>query len=174
MSSLPLKFKTQFPAATFTSADHLDDLEPLLRSLDLLDSAESILATEKPGEGNMNFVLRVKTSGRSFILKQSRPWVEKYPQIAAPVERLQAEAAYYRFTANEPCLRAMSPSLLAVDSTNLVMLTSSTCPSDRATASISIPFNPVCRRSHSLLFKTKPCAANSRRWVKSIWVPDPY
>ena len=123
MSSRRSQFNSQFPRATYLEADHLDALEPLLRSVDLLAPEESVVRTEKPGEGNMNFVLRVITTKRSFILKQSRPWVEKYPQIAAPVERLEAEAAYYRVIAADPDLRAMSPTLLALESTHLIMVT---------------------------------------------------
>lgn len=123
VSSLQTQFNSQFPAAHYFDATHLDALEPLLKSHALLAHDEVITGTEKPGEGNMNFVLRVITDRQTLILKQSRPWVEKYPQIAAPVERLQAEAAYYRATATEPGLRAMSPALLAVDSDHLVMMT---------------------------------------------------
>ena len=123
VSSLQSQFNSQFPAAHYLDADHLDALEPLLKSHALLAPDEVVTGTEKPGEGNMNFVLRVITDRQTLILKQSRPWVEKYPQIAAPVERLHAEAAYYRATATEPGLRAMSPALLAVDSIHLVMMT---------------------------------------------------
>ena len=123
VSSLQSQFNSQFPAAHYLDADHLDALEPLLKSHALLASDEVITGTEKSGEGNMNFVLRVITDRQTLILKQSRSWVEKYPQIAAPVERLHAEAAYYRATATEPGLRAMSPALLAVDSIHLVMMT---------------------------------------------------
>ena len=123
VSSLQSQFNSQFPAAHYLDADHLDALEPLLKSHALLAPDEVVTGTEKPGEGNMNFVLRVITDRQTLILKQSRPWVEKYPQIAAPNERLHAEATYYRATATEPRLRAMSPALLAVDSIHLVMIT---------------------------------------------------
>lgn len=46
---------------------------------------EVVEGVEREGEGNMNCVVRVMTSRRSFILKQSRPWVEKYPGFAAPL-----------------------------------------------------------------------------------------
>lgn len=122
VNDLASQFNTQVPHATFLAAGQLDGLEPLLRSLDLLRSGESIVRTEKPGEGNMNFVLRVVTTQQSFILKQSRPWVEKYPQIAAPVERLAAEAAYYRFTSQHPVFKNWSPALLANNAEHLVMI----------------------------------------------------
>lgn len=123
MSDLANQFQSHFPAATYLGPDHLAGLEPLLRSLGVLAPDEVILRTQRPGEGNMNFVRRVITNQRSFILKQSRPWVEKYPQVAAPVERLEAEAAFYRFAERIPKLRAMSPALLTFDSDNLVMIT---------------------------------------------------
>ncbi len=123
MSDLATRFHHQFPNATYLGADHLDGLEPLLTSLDILAPDEVIVRTEKPGEGNMNFVRRVVTNRRSIIIKQSRPWVEKYPQVAAPVERLEAETAFYRFVARVPQLSAMSPALVTFDPDNLVMVT---------------------------------------------------
>ena len=56
---------------------------------------ENISSFEVPGEGNMNFTLRITTKRRSFIIKQSRNYVEKYPQIAAPEDRTQREADFY-------------------------------------------------------------------------------
>jgi len=57
---------------------------------------EKILSIAKAGEGNMNVVLRVTTEGRSFVLKQSRPYVQKYPDIPAPEERIDVEAQFYQ------------------------------------------------------------------------------
>src|SRR2546421_5684303 len=45
------------------------------------------LSAAPAGEGNMNYTLRIGTSERSFVMKQARPWVEKYPHIAAPWDR---------------------------------------------------------------------------------------
>ncbi len=123
VSSLRSQFSAQFPTACYFDAESLEGLDDVLRQHRLLAPGEAILRTEKPGEGNMNFVVRVITTRRSLIVKQSRPWVEKYPQIAAPIERLQAEAAYYRVTLQEQTLSAMSPALMAVDSTHLIMVT---------------------------------------------------
>jgi len=58
-------------------------VEEYLRKQKWIKSTEKVLSLEKPGEGNMNFVLRVKTDQGSFIIKQARPWVEKFPQIPA-------------------------------------------------------------------------------------------
>lgn len=63
----------------------------------------------------MNFTIRVITNQRSFILKQSRPYVEKYPQVPAPADRVLREGEFYRLTAHIPELAARTPKLLGID-----------------------------------------------------------
>ena len=70
---------------------------------------------EKAGEGNMNCAVRVRTSTGSFILKQSRPWLEKYPQIAAPFDRALVEGRFYRLVASSPTVAGQMPRLLWMD-----------------------------------------------------------
>ena len=41
----------------------------------------------------MNCTIRVRTTAGTFILKQSRPWAEGYPQVAAPFDRTLVVAA---------------------------------------------------------------------------------
>ena len=116
------QFETRFTHAHYLGFDQLAALEPMLRGMKLLGTDEFIIGTEKPGEGNMNFVVRVTTDRRSLILKQSRPWVEKYPQIAAPIERVAAEAAYYQLISQVADLRSLSPALLGYDAQNFVIV----------------------------------------------------
>jgi 5-methylthioribose kinase len=80
-----------------------------------LAQAGEEVAAELAGEGNMNCVIRVRLADRSLILKQARPWVEKYPSIAAPVERAASEARFYRFATRDSLVGAMMPSLLDFD-----------------------------------------------------------
>ena len=49
-----------------------------------IDSSDAVRDLAPAGEGNMNCTLRVTTNARTFVLKQSRPWVEKYPDIPHP------------------------------------------------------------------------------------------
>lgn len=70
-------------------------LQDFLERKGWLNATELVSAIEKPGEGNMNVVLRVQTNERTFILKQSRPYVQKYPQIPAPLERIGVEHMFY-------------------------------------------------------------------------------
>ena len=70
------------------------ELQSYLEQLSWI-SNETISEVVSAGEGNMNVVLRITTDQRSFILKQSRPYVQKYPDIPAPIERIDVEAQFY-------------------------------------------------------------------------------
>lgn len=102
--------------------NNIADLTVYLREKNWVNSTEAILKIEKPGEGNMNFTLRVITDERSFIIKQSREYVEKYPQVAAPTERVLREAEFYEITQNVVQLNLMMPNLIGLDEENSVML----------------------------------------------------
>lgn len=62
---------------------------------------EVVLKTQKPGDGNMNVVVRLITNQRSLILKQSRPFVQKYQQIPAPLDRIDVEHQFYAAIRNK-------------------------------------------------------------------------
>lgn len=80
----------------------IPDFETCLKNIGFLDpKQEQIFSIEKPGEGNMNVVLRIRTNKRSFIVKQSRPFVQKYPQIVAPIERIDVEYQFYKAVTNK-------------------------------------------------------------------------
>ena len=115
-------FNSHFLDAHYFDENNLEGLPAYLLKKGLIDHDEKVISTEKPGEGNMNFVRRVTTDKRSFILKQGRPWVEKYPDIKAPVERLEVEAKYYKTIASDPFYSAYSPGLLDYDPENLILV----------------------------------------------------
>lgn len=71
------------------------EIETFLTDLNFLVADEKVNAIGKPGEGNMNVVLRVQTNKRSFIVKQSRPFVQKYQDIPAPLDRIDVEHQFY-------------------------------------------------------------------------------
>ena len=74
----------------------------LSQELSFLERDELLMHTEIAGEGNMNVVLRLQTQKRSFILKQSRPYVQKYPDLPAPLERIAVEEQFYAQMQNHP------------------------------------------------------------------------
>ncbi len=99
---------------------HLDKTQPAsieayLHNMGWMPAEEHLLSAEKAGEGNMNYTLRVRTTKRSFILKQARPYVEKYPSIPAPVERAGMESAFFAAAAEWEGVGKMLPRLLHFD-----------------------------------------------------------
>jgi len=83
---------------------------------------ERVCAARPAGGGNMNLTLRVHTDRRSFILKQARPWVEKYDHIAAPWNRSDIERRFYERVRAIPGVGTHMPRLLASDAASRVLL----------------------------------------------------
>jgi 5-methylthioribose kinase len=98
------------------------ELEAYLKEQGWIKSSETIESVEKPGEGNMNFTQRVKTASGSFIIKQSRDYVEKYPQVAAPEERALREAEFYKQISIDSELSKLTPNILQLDKENHVLM----------------------------------------------------
>lgn len=73
---------------------------------------ETLLSLREAGEGNMNLVYRVKTNQRSFILKQAKPYVVKYPAIPAPLDRIKTEYLYYQAIEKSLFIKERSPKIL--------------------------------------------------------------
>ena len=101
------------PAYPLFSRDTPNEITAFLRDHAFFSPDEQVVTLAKAGEGNMNVVLRVTTSRRTFILKQARPWVAKYPQLPAPEDRAQVEAAFYDAVASNPTVTQAMPQLLA-------------------------------------------------------------
>jgi len=97
-------------------------LTAYLQAQSWLLEGEHITNVEVPGDGNMNFTLRIETKRRSFIIKQSRDYVEKYPQVAAPEDRVLREAEFYNAIADHALLNEMTPDILGLDALNNIML----------------------------------------------------
>ena len=96
--------------------------EQVLSEKGWLPEGVQVISSEIAGAGNMNLVERVRfDDGRSVILNRSRPWVEKYPDIPAPVERATVEAAFYRSVSGTRAGETM-PALLQHDSADACSL----------------------------------------------------
>jgi len=110
-----------FPHGALLAADAPEAAASHLRRRGLQEHAEGAVALEPAGEGNMNLTLRARAGDQSWILKQARPWVERYPNIPAPVERAQVEARFYELVRAGPVERRM-PALLDFDpETNILI-----------------------------------------------------
>ncbi len=100
----------------------LEDINTYLQTHQLLLAGERVLGAEKPGEGNMNYVVRAVLPNRTLIIKQARAYVEKYPTIAAPEERAIIEGTFYNMIAANEVLKRMMPALYKVDETNHIIV----------------------------------------------------
>ncbi|RRQ50878.1 hypothetical protein DZC72_08070 [Maribacter algicola] len=92
----------------------VETLESFLAERQWLQPEEKIEKLSKAGEGNMNVVVKINTNQRSFILKQSREYVQKYQDIPAPIERIAVEQAFYIAVSNKE-LQAHFPRILGYD-----------------------------------------------------------
>ena len=103
------------------NANEPKELVHYLQNKGWLGYGETIVSLSKPGEGNMNYVLRVDTGTRTFIVKQSRGYVEKYPQVPAPAKRVLTEGAFYQKISEEKMVQNYMPKLIGLDAENNVI-----------------------------------------------------
>lgn len=107
------RFEQLRPGRIFIEPGNLPGIGSWLRSRGWITAEQQVIRADPAGEGNMNCTLRIETGEGSFILKQARPWVEKYPAISAPDERAVLEAAFYNEVASNPPVSARMPRLRA-------------------------------------------------------------
>ncbi|MCP9237667.1 phosphotransferase [Lewinella sp. JB7] len=116
------RFRRETGSAHYLTAGMPGGVTRYLTELDYLIPGEEVTTVAPAGEGNMNVALRVATTRRKFILKQSRPWVAKFPQLAAPVERVLVERDFHQAIVNHRFLASHMPELLRADPANFVLL----------------------------------------------------
>ncbi len=114
------RFHELAPEGAFFLDTNVEGLDSYLRQRAWLDRGESVTAADIAGQGNMNYIVRVTTNLRTFILKQSRPWVEKYSDIAAPFDRALVEAEFYRLVSGTSAAEFM-PKLYWVDDASRIL-----------------------------------------------------
>lgn len=110
------------PAFPWLDAADVPGLTAFLGARAWLAPGETVVTCARAGEGNMNLTLRLRTDRRSVIVKQARPWVEKYDHIAAPWERSLSERWFYERVAAIPVVASHMPCLLASDPEARVLL----------------------------------------------------
>ena len=115
-------FQRTHPGAFLLDPSQPGTLAGHLIRLGWLDPDEPLRSLGPAGEGNMNCTVRAVTDRRTFIVKQARPWVEKYPQFAAPWDRALTEAAFYLRVAYNPAVAGLMPRLLGHDPESRLLL----------------------------------------------------
>ncbi len=88
----------------------------------LLEPGEEA-ALEAAGDGNINWVRRVRVlpHGRSLVLKQARPALERFPEYQVTTERIVFESRYYE-VARESDLDGVLPRVLDFDEGERVLI----------------------------------------------------
>lgn len=115
------QLQSAHPDVTLLEQENLPGIRTYLQERAWIRTDEELIRVEKAGEGNMNLALRVFTGRRTFIIKQSRPWVEKYPHIAAPWDRVIREARFYELIKDFPEVAGSMPGLIGIDPLSRVM-----------------------------------------------------
>ena len=121
--------KSIFAPPFMLNEDEPKRVDGFLRSMDFYEDNEKFERVSLAGDGNMNVVLRVETNQRSFILKQSRPWVNKYPDVQAPASRIYREQLFYDIVRNNEILMEHTPEIYFFNESNFTL-----CMQDFGTA----------------------------------------
>lgn len=123
---IPMTLKEKFfdhdPKAFFLDGNDLRALQHYLKQNGWLTLMEELVSAEIAGPGNMNYTIRVSTADRSFIVKQSRPWVEKFRFIDAPPERAIVEGQFYQLVQLDKELKKYTPQILGFDEISSIII----------------------------------------------------
>lgn len=119
----PADWRRAHPDVFFLAPEEPESLGHFLTESGFMSADEVVVSAGKAGDGNMNCTVRVTTQDRSFIVKQARPWVEKYPQFEAPWDRALREIEFYQLTSGHaPVADAMPKLLHANPGSRLIVL----------------------------------------------------
>ncbi len=99
----------------------LTELTHYLQNQDFIGKNETVINTSVPGDGNMNYTIRVETDEQSIIAKQANPYVQKYQQIPAPQQRALTEASFYITVQDNDQVAGMMPGFIGVDAQNFIL-----------------------------------------------------
>ncbi|MEW6320529.1 MAG: phosphotransferase [Acidobacteriota bacterium] len=102
--------------------DAPEGLRAYLVSHGWLPPREPLISVAPAGDGNMNCTLRVVTPRRRLIVKQARPWVERYPDVPAPIDRTLVEARFYAHVARVTGVGDRMPACLGVDAESRILV----------------------------------------------------
>lgn len=109
------------------SKEKKSELYDFMRRKDWLPSSVTgLVSVCSAGDGNMNITLRVcfetketketkESSSSSLIVKQSPPFVAKYPSVAAPSARAAVEHRFTSLVADTPAIHRYFPEIHAFD-----------------------------------------------------------
>jgi 5-methylthioribose kinase len=100
-----------------------------------LAAARGPARCEPAGDGNINWVVRVRAGGRSVVVKQAGPTLARFPEYAASPERILHEARYYAAVAPFDTTR-VCPAVLDVDPAAHALVLEDLAPAERLDAAL--------------------------------------
>ena len=107
-----------------------ESLPAYLQGLDLVGPGNRI-RVERAGDGNINWVRRARLGrGRSVIVKQARPALERFPEYEVTTERIVFEARYLEYTRRWD-EEGLLPQVLAFDEEQRVLVLEDVEPATR-------------------------------------------
>jgi 5-methylthioribose kinase len=115
-----------------------ESLPDYLRGLGLAAAGDRV-EIEPAGDGNINWVRRATLNGaerRSYVIKQARLALERFPQYQAPTERIVCEARYLE-TARAFDTDCVLPRVLAFDEPNRVLVLEDLGSAERLDAALA-------------------------------------
>lgn len=104
-----------------------DQLGNYLERQGWIGSHEVVSLVTNPIEGNRHYTVRVVTGPadqpvRTLIVKQSQPYFERYPTLAAPADRAIVEGHFYETIGTIPMIQSHMPHLLGIDEANSILV----------------------------------------------------
>jgi 5-methylthioribose kinase len=98
------------------NANEPEELAAYLQQLKWLDEQETIVSLSKPRR-KYELCAACGDGYCSFIVKQSRGYVEKYPQVLAPCFARTYRRCFYQKIAVADTVQQIMPKLLGIDAT---------------------------------------------------------
>lgn len=96
-----------------------DELSEYLSTQPWWSGGRTVAHVDSAGAGNMNRVRRLTfADNSSVVLKQATHAVERFPQIAAPIERIESERRFYERVTASPIVSGRMPSIVGSDPSN--------------------------------------------------------
>lgn len=118
-----LEFAAAHPEVFLVDPDDHQAMARYLCGIGVLRPPIGSAHVARAGDGNMNCTVRVVADGQApLIVKQGRPWVEKYDHIAAPWDRTLVEAAFYEAVAGDLEVRRLMPRCVFVDRVSHILV----------------------------------------------------
>lgn len=97
-----------------------ENLADYLKNVGVAPRSET-LVVERVGDGNINWVRRVRGASGSRVVKQARPALERFPQYQVSTERIVFEARFYE-TVGPLDADRVCPTVLAFDAQERVLV----------------------------------------------------